>query len=132
MKHVHAELMLQYAKDAMETDEPWKKWEKEELLDVWFPLLTHPIWAAGRHYRRKPSIIRIGDFFVPGPVRNFEELVIGQKYWIVDIYGNSKTFSVTWTKEANCIGMYMSEGLVHFTKEAAVMHSVALLTFTTK
>ena len=26
-KHVHADLMLQYAQDAMETDKPWERWE---------------------------------------------------------------------------------------------------------
>lgn len=27
MKHPHAELMKQYAEDAMETDKPWERWE---------------------------------------------------------------------------------------------------------
>ena len=27
MKHKHADLMLQYAEDAMETDRPWERWE---------------------------------------------------------------------------------------------------------
>ena len=27
MKHKHAELMMQYAQDAMETDKPWERWE---------------------------------------------------------------------------------------------------------
>lgn len=26
-KHKHADIMLQYALDAMETREPWKRWE---------------------------------------------------------------------------------------------------------
>ena len=26
-KHIHADLMLQYAQDAMETDKPWERWE---------------------------------------------------------------------------------------------------------
>lgn len=26
-KHIHAELMAEYAKDAMETDKPWERWE---------------------------------------------------------------------------------------------------------
>lgn len=28
MKHVHAELMAEYAKDAMETDKPWERWQR--------------------------------------------------------------------------------------------------------
>ena len=27
MKHKHAELMMQYAQDAMETDKPWERWQ---------------------------------------------------------------------------------------------------------
>jgi len=27
MKHIHADLMLEYAKDASETDKPWERWE---------------------------------------------------------------------------------------------------------
>ena len=26
-KHIHADLMMEYAKDAMETDKPWERWE---------------------------------------------------------------------------------------------------------
>ena len=26
-KHIHADIMKQYAEDAMTTDEPWKLWE---------------------------------------------------------------------------------------------------------
>ena len=34
MKHKHAELMMQYAQDAMETDKPWERWESF-IKDSW-------------------------------------------------------------------------------------------------
>ena len=33
MKHKHAELMMQYAQDAMETIEPWRNWEAYNTHD---------------------------------------------------------------------------------------------------
>lgn len=60
MKHVHAELMAEYAKDAMETDKPWERWE--------IRLENDNEWTAGRQglmyfsvfheYRRKPKSSR--------------------------------------------------------------------------
>ena len=43
MKHVHAELMLQYAQDAMETDKPWDLWQwSVGYLDQWHSCASHP------------------------------------------------------------------------------------------
>lgn len=61
MKHKHAELMLQYALDAMETDTPWEWWEcafvSSEGLGRWEPLAapTHsvPSMIFNYEYRRK-------------------------------------------------------------------------------
>ena len=47
--HVHAALMLQYAKDAMETDKPWERWEVKVAADVqpnvmFQGMSFHPEW----------------------------------------------------------------------------------------
>lgn len=52
-KHPHAELMLEYAKDAMETDKPWERWEFNN--GAWNCLFKHPSWAEEIEYRRKPK-----------------------------------------------------------------------------
>lgn len=56
-KHPHAELMLQYAQDAMTTDKPWELWELcksfDPYLSEWRNLSTHPRWIEGNKYRRK-------------------------------------------------------------------------------
>jgi hypothetical protein len=41
MKHIHAELMAQYALDAMETDRPWEK------------AIDNLRWRTSKKYRRK-------------------------------------------------------------------------------
>ena len=54
MKHVHAELMMEYAKDAMETNEPWKMWEYFDHMDKdWFALKSNPQFHPSVKYRRK-------------------------------------------------------------------------------
>ena len=60
MKHRHAELMMEYAKDAMETNKPWERWEVwtgKTQRRPWTPLSDHPIWLEEAAYRRKPKRI---------------------------------------------------------------------------
>ena len=52
-KHIHAELMKQYAEDAMTTDEPWKLWEFYSNHGYWTTLTDNPLWYANSKYRRK-------------------------------------------------------------------------------
>lgn len=51
-KHIHAELMMEYAKDAMETDTPWKRWEFRNMKGEWVSLMQHPAWQPGVEYRK--------------------------------------------------------------------------------
>ena len=56
MGHPHADKMLQYAKDAKETEKPWKRWETWlEIGKCWETLGYHPAWLEYIHYRRKPT-----------------------------------------------------------------------------
>ena len=53
-KHLHAELMKQYAEDAMTTDEPWNLWEVyDELCNKWDTMQDNPSWFEHVKYRRK-------------------------------------------------------------------------------
>ena len=53
-KHIHVELMAQYAEDAMITDEPWKLWEYYSNDDhYWTTLKGNPLWDKATKYRRK-------------------------------------------------------------------------------
>jgi hypothetical protein len=61
--HIHAELMLQYAKDAQLTNEPWTLWEyrlaKHDFTDAitseWMSLQDSPTWRIEMEYRHKPK-----------------------------------------------------------------------------
>lgn len=51
--HIHAALMAEYAKDALETDKPWERWEKRHQGCDWTNLQGHPGWSYDREYRHK-------------------------------------------------------------------------------
>jgi hypothetical protein len=56
MKHKHAELMAQYAQDAMTTDKPWELWEaRAPRKHDWFVMKGDPCWSVDFAYRRKPK-----------------------------------------------------------------------------
>jgi hypothetical protein len=61
LKHKHAELMAEYAKDAMETDRPWERWEvKVYRIDSgyvsWRAMeRTEALFFPVNEYRRKPK-----------------------------------------------------------------------------
>jgi hypothetical protein len=56
MKHKHAELMMQYAQDAMTTDKPWELWEaRAPRKHDWYTLKSDPCWSTDFEYRRKPK-----------------------------------------------------------------------------
>ena len=81
MKHVHAELMMQYAQDALETDKPWERWEKSLWGNPWRALEGNPAWGVATEYRRKPNgktvLIDGQEFIVP---KSFEPN-IGDAYF---------------------------------------------------
>lgn len=55
MKHPHAELMKQYAEDAMETDTPWERWEYSYEGEIWGEMYWNLQFTDGVAYRRKPE-----------------------------------------------------------------------------
>jgi hypothetical protein len=60
-EHKHAQLMLQYAQDALTTDKPWELWEARDTRshypdnDWWYTLKSDPAWNTTHEYRRKPQ-----------------------------------------------------------------------------
>lgn len=67
--HIHAELMAQYAEDALTTNRPWELWEVMPVNSEWMPLYDNPSWNTATKYRRKQKTININGFEVPEPVR---------------------------------------------------------------
>jgi hypothetical protein len=60
MAHKHAQLMMEYAKDAAETDKPWRRWEfRTGDEEPWMQFSRHPEWDINHEYRRKPNQAQI-------------------------------------------------------------------------
>ena len=81
-----------------------------------------------RNWKIKPKTININGFEVPEPVR--EPLSIGDEYFTPTVLGD-KACQINWRNDGNCMKR-LKNGLVHLTKEAATLHSKALLSFTEK
>jgi hypothetical protein len=129
-KHIHAESMALYAQDALTADKPWKLWEFKDIQDSsWNDMIDHPTWCIDALYRRKPKTININGFEVPQPVRepflnNWEIYYVTDISNVKDGYLNSR-----WTNDLSDHSR-LKAGLIHLTKEAAALHSKALLSFT--
>ena len=129
-KHIHAELMIEYAKDWAETPYPWERWE---FCDggTWERLTTHPRWNSQTKFRRKAKIININGFEVPEPLRSVDGL---ECVYIVyahtcDLY--AKITVASWIGDyADDLKSMVEKGLAHSTPENAHAHASALLSFT--
>ncbi len=62
MKHKHADLMLEYAKQAQVSEEPWRNWEVSyEGEGVWFDISVQPSWAINKEFRMKNTFNNVNS-----------------------------------------------------------------------
>lgn len=74
-----------------------------------------------------PKTIRIGEYDVPEPVR--EPLEDDKEYWGVDPMAEELAYGFKWHSD-KFDNRVLKNGLIHLTKEAAVIHAKALLSLT--
>ena len=127
MGHTHAAAMAEYAKDALEIDKPWERWEFSKTGRDYDSLHEHPSWNPDIKYRRKPKVILINGYEVPEPCR--EPLHSGQKFWIVNPFKGPQWF--TWDGSEEDFHA-LKNGFVLLTEEAAEKHFNARKIFTVK
>ena len=127
MKHKHAELMMQYAQDAMETDKPWELWEvKYPTEKDWLTLDCNPLWQGAVEYRRKPKMLSVtleSGEVVSWPEPQRTEREYGDVYYYVNADG-SVTFEEWDCLEWEIDSLY--NGWVHLTEDAAKQHAAAI------
>ena len=127
--HIHAELMMEYAKDAMETDKPWKRWQFKSHSSHWATChIVTPSWDEETEYRRKAQTININGHEVPEPYRG--EMEFNQPYYVPWIGSKANHYETKLWGHYLYDNEVMSLGLVHLNPEAAIIHSLALLSFT--
>ena len=81
-KHVHADLMAEYAKDAQKTDNPWLLWEyKGPESGCWQSCKNSPTWWGHFEYRHKRKTHIVNGKEVAAPLDKVEE---NQEIHIID------------------------------------------------
>ena len=127
MKHKHAELMMQYAQDAMETSEPWELWEMKYPTEKdWLTLDCNPLWQGAIDYRRKPKMISVtlasGEVVSwPEPERNRPSH--GCDYFYIK---GQYTVKLVWFDRKDDVDR-LEAGFVHLSSDAVIAHRDALL-----
>lgn len=127
--HVHAELMKQYAEDALETDKPWERWEMQgHITKHWYRMSSCPDWDKNVKYRRKPSTININGYEVPEPMR--EAPGGSPMLYSPSLDSGGSLYVGTRWDGFEYERRVLARGMFHRTKEAAELHAKALLSFT--
>lgn len=73
-KHVHADLMAEYAKDAQTTNKPWLGWEYKGLESgFWQSCENSPAWWSHFEYRRKRKTHIVNGKEVAAPLDKLEK-----------------------------------------------------------
>ena len=132
--HKHAALMLQYARDAMETDKPWERWEYsdtstlnqhgEKIRDDWYDCGENPDWHPGVKYHRKPQTIKVGKWEFPKPIAFTPE--IDTIYWVIRLH--PKGFApddLIWSGDGDDFDL-LGNRMIHLSREAAQAHADVL------
>lgn len=124
-KHIHADLIEQYAQDAMTTEEPWKLWECfREISGEWNTCNEALAFFSNKKYRRKPRTIRIGEFDVPEPLR--VEPNVGSYYRVPSLISRVMFDGYHWSGDSYD-KLWLRDGLIHLSEEAAVLHARAII-----
>ena len=126
MKHKHADLMLEYAKQAQESEEPWRNWEMSRE-GIWFGVSGQPSWNINREYRMKKKTINIGGIEIAEPVRS--ALTIGEIYYIPSL-GDFRRASYHICQGDDIDYLRISSGIVHRNEDDAIKHAIALIGLT--
>jgi len=100
---------------------PW--WAPQENI------LSFLCEADRYEFRIKPETVAINNIEVPCPVR--EKLKAGDRYWIPDVKQPDGYLYDSDTWDGYVLDMSrLKAGVIHLTKESAIAHAEALLSFT--
>ncbi len=130
MKHIHAELMAQYAEDAMTTDKPWLLWMVKTDHLGWVCLNGNINWLSNHLYKRKSKTININGGEIPEPLRIKPE--DGEMYFYSNTTRPTTYDSKHWGDDFEIDEHLFKSGLCHDNYKAASLHKLALLSFTSK
>ena len=125
--HIHAELMAQYAEDAMAHSEPWKLWQIKTGSFDWIDCKFSPTWDPSCEFRRKPKTHIVNGVEVPD-LRISPEY--GNYYYLAD--PTERDFTYFYLFHGDGTGsLWVKRGLIYQGteegKQAAILHAMAML-----
>lgn len=123
----HAELMIIYAKQAAEMDEPWKfcgSGDRQKVDGIDLAVISHSRIIGNT--AKIPKTININGHEVPDPMR--EKPKCDSYYWCIDPDRKNGVSKHVWEDDSadNC---RLSKGLCHLTSENCIAHARALFSF---
>ncbi|MDC9615855.1 hypothetical protein PSI19_18670 [Xenorhabdus khoisanae] len=130
-KHIHADLISEYARLSHITDSPWEYFEVNYGKN-WHTLKSECGFDHVFAYRLKPRTIKIGSYDVPEPVRNESEINDGEFYHVpYFLNGFADTYRCVWVGNDHEMER-LRNGLIHKDRESAELHARALIALTAK
>ena len=101
-----------------------KEVERQDIDGKWYKKHATCGFEFGRRYRIKPRTITVNGFEVPEPMR--EAPVVGVEYYLVDVSNDRMAAAYLW-RNHTADKCWLSRGICHYTKEAAIAHAKAML-----
>lgn len=133
--HKYAALMLQYATDAQDHEEPWLLWQQQSIANPagWRACDATSLWNTAFQYRRAPKTYKVGGLTFIEPERAAP--AVGTAYWWpnIDPMFYNRTGSIIEGKVWENSGqdkLRLRAGIVHLSAENATAHSNALTLLT--
>lgn len=125
----NAKTFQEWAKEILPIVQAAANGEPIEVMNSgkWVDKAQHLCFDMYDVYRVKPKTIRIGKYDVPEPMREMPAL--DTNYYIACITTSGLYGVATWVCDAKDIEWF-NRGVVHSTKDAAVLHAKALLSLT--
>lgn len=133
MKHPHAHFLIAIANGEQIQCFYHGEWVDVSSREFFYELSKHTVLPVSFtpvlpvSYRVKPKTININGIKVPEPLR--EAPPKGTTVYYTSL---SEIGECSFKEESPIIMFYLKSGLMHITKEAAMLHQKALLSFTSK
>lgn len=126
-KCAHADLIMEYAKDCQEHEEPWKLWQVFGIgCDGWESLNAPPRWESIYKYRRKPRTVVINGIEVEAGVSVAPDYE--SRYYFSDVASICLYDSDIWENYEHDLDL-LRRGIVYDNPESAAAMGRAMLAF---
>ena len=124
--HKHAALIAQYAQDAIETDEPWERWEvRSNSESLWRTGSSVICFHSSCEYRRKPRTMTY-TVTIPEPLRDAPE--VDEKFYVADTTMEDLYNWYEWSNSSTEKRLF-ERGLCFATEEDAIAAAKAMMPF---